>query len=94
MREQASHAPGRLTTLPIQIRPIAGEGPKSFIERLAAANHLKPGHLRTHLCESRLHRGRPTWERLAAASGREPANLREILDAAQCPECGRPLLDT
>lgn len=91
MREQAPHAPGRLHTLPIQIRPIAGEGPKSFIERLAAANHLKPRHLRTYLCEPPLHRGRPTWERLAAASGREPANLREILDAAQCPECGRPL---
>jgi hypothetical protein len=87
-QKRAHHAPGHLFTLPIQVRPVAGEGFTSFIERLAAANHLKAGHLRTYLCGPPLHRGHPRWERLAAVTGREPQVLREILENTRCTECG------
>lgn len=75
------------TRLPIQVRPVAGERTRSFIARLAAANHLKADHLRTFLCEPPLHRGKPTWPRLATVTGRDPEALREILNRTQCAEC-------
>lgn len=80
------------TRLPIQVRPVAGERATSFIARLAAANHLKVDHLRTFLCEPPLHRGHPSWSRLAAVAGRDPDALREILDRTQCAECRKDML--
>ncbi|PZT77302.1 MULTISPECIES: TniQ family protein [unclassified Streptomyces] len=81
-----------LARLPIQVRPIAGERARSFIVRLAAANHLKADHLRSFLCEPPLHRGHPSWSRLAAVTGRDPDALREILDRTHCAQCGNPTL--
>ncbi|MGW3661280.1 hypothetical protein ACWD6R_39145 [Streptomyces sp. NPDC005151] len=80
------------TRLPIQVRPVAGERARSFIARLAAANHLKADHLRTFLCEPPLHRGKPTWPRLATVTGRDPEALRGILDRTQCAECRKFML--
>ncbi|MFJ7261374.1 TniQ family protein [Streptomyces globosus] len=71
------------------MRPVAGEGISSFIERLAAANHLNVRLLRTYLRDPpSSQRGSPSWERLATATGREPSTLREILENTQCIECG------
>ncbi|GES30244.1 hypothetical protein San01_27310 [Streptomyces angustmyceticus] len=56
--------------LPFQVRPRPGEGIRSFIGRLAHANHLPPRYLRTYLCEPPEHLGLPSWTRLAAAAGR------------------------
>lgn len=72
---------------PRQIRPIAGEGLNSFLERLAAANHLKVRHLRGYLQDPPSSR-RVSWTRLAAVTGRDPSALREIVEGARCVECG------
>ena len=76
--------------LPIQLKPRAGEGRTAFIERLATANFLKPSYLRAYLQDPSNGKG-PSWERLAAATGRDSARLAEILERKQCVECGRPL---
>lgn len=73
----------------MRVRPVAGARAKSYVERLATANHLKAGFLWSYLCEPALHRGPLSWDRLAAVSGREPANLREIIDRTQCIGCGK-----
>jgi predicted nucleic acid-binding Zn ribbon protein len=80
-----------LTTLPFQVRPVAGEGRESFIERLAEANFLKTDYLRRVLREPPWHRGEPQWERLAAATGRDVAELRDILGHGRCKESGSPI---
>lgn len=74
--------------LPFQIRPIAGEGGPSFITRLAHANQLPPAYLRKFLAKPPLHRGTPSWDRLAAVTGRDPDFLRTTLETRQCRECG------
>lgn len=69
------------------------EGIETFIVRLAKANHLQPAYLRDYLCPPPHHRGKPSWSRLAAATGRHPAALREALEgpATRCAECDAPL---
>lgn len=80
------NAPARL---PRQIGPVAGEGLKSFIERLAAANHIKATYLRRYLVDPPWSwSGSPSWERLAAVVGRDPSSLKEILAGTRCVECG------
>lgn len=74
--------------LPFKVRPQRGEGAASFITRLAQANYLPPAYLRKYLTEPPLHLGRPTWPRIAAAAGRDPADLRLILNTVECQECG------
>ena len=77
--------------LPFKVRPRQGEGVASFITRLAKANYLPPAYLRKYLAEPPMHRGSPTWPRLAAAAGRDPAELRQILNTVNCEECGAPI---
>lgn len=77
-----------IAKLPFQIRPIAGEGGRSFIARLAQANHLPPAYLRKFLVEPPWGPGPLSWNRLAEVSGRDPQLLRKILDTAKCKECG------
>lgn len=75
--------------LPIRIRPVAGEGLKSFIGRLAAANHVKAEYLRRYLVDPPWSwSGSPSWERLASVVGRDPSSLKEILTGTRCVECG------
>lgn len=73
--------------LPAQVRPIAGEGQYAFIARLAAANHIKSTYLAHWLREPPLRRGMPSWERLAAATGRSPQTLRRVLATKRCGHC-------
>jgi hypothetical protein len=77
--------------LPFQVRPQSGEGARSFITRLAQANHLPPAYLRKFLTEPPAHRGVPSWDRLAAATGRDPAGLQQVLETIKCEECGAPM---
>lgn len=77
--------------LPFKVRPRQGEGVASFITRLAKANYLPPAYLRKYLAEPPMHRGSPTWPRVAAAAGRDPAELRQILNTVNCEECGAPI---
>ncbi|WP_414931917.1 TniQ family protein [Streptomyces chrestomyceticus] len=74
--------------LPFQVRPRAGEGIRSFIARLAHANHLKPASLLTFLREPADRRGLPSWSRLAAVTNRDPDALRLTLETRHCLECG------
>lgn len=77
--------------LPFKVRPRQGEGVASFITRLARANCLPPAYLRKYLAEPPMHRGSPAWPRVAAAAGRDPAELRRILNTVNCEECGAPI---
>lgn len=77
--------------LPVQPRPRAGEGRTAFIERLATANFLRPSYLRAYLRDPDSTKAAPSWERLAAVTGRDPVLLQEVLERKQCVECGRPL---
>lgn len=77
--------------LPFKVRARQGEGVASFITRLAKANYLLPAYLRKYLAEPPMHRGSPTWPRVAAAAGRDPVELRQILDTVNCEECGAPI---
>lgn len=77
-----------IAKLPFQIRPIAGEGGPAFITRLARANQLPPAYLRKFLAKPPLHRGIPSWDRLAAVTGRDADQLRVTLETRQCRECG------
>ncbi|MFC8016116.1 alkaline phosphatase family protein [Streptomyces cinereoruber] len=77
--------------LPIQLRPQAGEGRIAFIERLATANFLKPNYLRSYLRDPDSPKTTPSWERLAAVTGRDAAILMEILERKHCVECGEPM---
>ncbi|MEC4019859.1 hypothetical protein [Streptomyces sp. H27-D2] len=81
-----------IAKLPFQIRPIAGEGCYPFIARLAQANCLPPAHLRRFLAGPPGYRGSPSWERLAAVTGRDAGPLRKTLDTAKCKECGAVFL--
>lgn len=89
MTQPAGEAP--VLRLPFQVRPQSGEGPRSFIIRLAQANCLPPAYLRKYLTQPPLHRGTPTWDRIAAVAGRDPAELRQILETVECTECGKPI---
>jgi len=82
-----------VTRLPVQIRPLPREGTDAFIVRLAHANHLKAGYLRDYLCEPPHHKGAPSFSRLGAATGRDPAALRDTLEGTSgtCKECDAPL---
>jgi hypothetical protein len=80
-----------ISNLPIQVRPIAGEGGRSFLIRLARANYLPFAYLRKFLIEPPGGRGAPSWDRLAAVTGRDAAQLRKILEAATCKQCGGPM---
>ncbi|EST17873.1 TniQ family protein [Streptomyces roseochromogenus] len=40
----------KLAPLPMQVRPVLGEGIASYIQRLAQANHLSPDELTAVLC--------------------------------------------
>lgn len=82
---------GALVPLPFQVRPRSGEGARLFLIRLAEANHLKPFYLRKCLTEPPLHRGAPAWDRIAAVTGRDPIQLRQILETIECAECGTPI---
>lgn len=82
---------GPVARLPFQVRPKSGEGAKTFITRLAQANCLPPAYLRKYLTSPPLHRGSPTWDRIAAATGRDPGELRQILETIPCEECGAPM---
>ncbi|GAA2226600.1 hypothetical protein GCM10010430_02150 [Kitasatospora cystarginea] len=77
----------RVIPLPVRIRPLPSEDSRSFIIRLARANHIQPRHLRAYLCEPPRHSGRPTWERLADAAGRTAKSLKRVLTDGHCPEC-------
>ncbi len=77
--------------LPIQPRPRAGEGRTAFIERLATANFLKPTYLRSYLRDPESPKTSPSWDRLAAVTGRDAAILMEILERRHCVECGEPM---
>ncbi|MEV7086334.1 hypothetical protein AB0O07_10600 [Streptomyces sp. NPDC093085] len=81
-----------IAELPLQIRPIAGEGCYPFIARLAQANCLPPSCLRRFLAGPPGYRGNPSWERLAALTGRDAEQLRRILDTTKCKECGSVFL--
>lgn len=82
-----------VTQLPVQVRPLPREGTDAFIVRLAHANHLKAGYLRDYLCEPPHHKGTPSYSRLGAATGRDPAALRDTLEGTSgtCKECNAPL---
>lgn len=82
-----------VTQLPVQVRPLPREGTDAFIVRLAHANHLKVGYLRDYLCEPPHHKGAPSFSRLGAATGRDPAALRDTLEGTSgtCKECDAPL---
>ena len=77
--------------LPFQVRPQSGEGARAFIFRLAQANCLPPAYLRKYLTQPPLHRGSPTWDRIAAVAGRDPVELRQVLETIECEECGTPI---
>lgn len=77
--------------LPVQVRPRAGEGARSFIARLAYANHLKPAFLLNFLREPPDHRGPPSWLRLAAITNRAPEAMHLTLETLHCLECGAPM---
>ncbi|GAB3113477.1 hypothetical protein GCM10027160_17510 [Streptomyces calidiresistens] len=77
-----------LVQLPFQVRPIAGEGRESFIDRLAEANCLKPRYLRRTLREPPWHRGELQWDRIATVTGCDADELRDILGHGRCKECG------
>lgn len=81
-----------IARLPFQVRPIAGEGCYAFIARLARANCLEPAHLRRFLAGPPGFRGSPSWERLAAVTGRDAGQLRKTLDTAKCKECSSTFL--
>ncbi|MFD3330947.1 hypothetical protein [Streptomyces sp. NPDC058701] len=74
-----------VSRLPRQIRPMDREGVETFIVRLAQANHLQPAYLRDYLCPPPHHRGKPSWGRLAAATGRHPAALRVARSSTASP---------
>lgn len=87
-----------VVALPIQVFPRPCEGAETFIARLAHANYLKPFYLRAYLCDPPMTAGAFSWSRLAAATGRDPVELQDVLeripppppDLLLCEYCGRP----
>lgn len=68
--------------LPQPIPPFLGETTKSYLYRLAVANHLHPDDLRVHLAGTR--QSLPiTLDSLAAATGRSPNSLAYALPELQ-----------
>ncbi|MCX5522695.1 TniQ family protein [Streptomyces bobili] len=81
-----------IAKLPFQVRPIASEGIHPFITRLAHANCLPPAVLRGFLVGPPTYLGTPSWERLAAVTGRDTESLRKTLNTITCKECGADFL--
>lgn len=75
---------------PLNDRPHDPQ-PTEPIEMTSKANYLPPAYLRKYLAEPPMHRGSPTWPRVAAAAGRDPAELWQILNTVNCEECGAPI---
>jgi len=65
--------------LPVSVPPFSHETVDSYLDRLAAANHLDPATLRDHLHEPSTPGPLPAPHRLAAVSGRPLATLRGAL---------------
>lgn len=69
--------------LPRRVRPSAGETAERYVHRLAEANHLRPTYLRQFLTTPPNSLGPIQLEKLAALTGRDPANLvRALSDLA------------
>jgi hypothetical protein len=77
--------------LPVYARPTDGDSIDSYIRRLAQANHLPPGDLRSHLCAAG-SAGPPLIEKLAAVTGRPLAALQRALTDTRCGICYQPLV--
>lgn len=77
--------------LPMDVRPRQGETVSNYLERLAAANHLKTSVLRGYLQGAMDSRWRPRLDRLAAVSGRSQEVLRRTLAGFLCERCSAPL---
>ncbi|HUN37584.1 MAG TPA: ClpX C4-type zinc finger protein [Trebonia sp.] len=69
--------------LPVRPRPASGESPRSYIRRLARANHLHPAHLRHYLTDPGTGGVRLGW--LATLAGRPVASLQHALAGQQPP---------
>ena len=76
-------APQPAAPLPVRPRPASGESTASYIRRLAAANHLRPGHLRRYLEDPDNGGIRLSW--LAVLTGRPAASLELALADQQPP---------
>lgn len=87
-----------VVVLPIQVFPRPCEGAETFVARPAQANYLKPFYLRVYLCDRPMTAGALSWPRLAAATGRDPVELQDVLertpptppDLLLCQYCSRP----
>ncbi len=71
----------RLAPLPMQVRPVLGEGIASYIQRLAQANHLSPDELTAVLCPRGRHRP-PELHLLAQLTNSTVDGLRRALPDA------------
>lgn len=67
-----------LVLLPLRPRPVARETVNRYIQRLAAANHLRPSYLHS-LLRVPFPGGAVSPERLAALSGRSAQTLERTL---------------
>lgn len=83
MVTRTPHGTTPIRQLPFQPRPRTGEGRTAFIERLAPANILKPSYLRAYLRDPNSPKTVPSWERLAAVTGRDAVLLQEVLERKQ-----------
>jgi hypothetical protein len=81
----------QLRPLPIRPRPRPDDTIDSYILRLAHANHLPAGYLRTYLSAPPHHTGQPLLSRLAALGGRTELALQQVLADFRCRYCERPL---
>lgn len=70
----------RLALLPIRPRPVAGERASRYVQRLAAANHLRPSYLNSVL-RNPFPGGEISPERLAALTGRPAPALKRTLNS-------------
>lgn len=77
--------------LPVDVRPRQGETVDSYVDRLAAANHIEPRLLRAFLHGAYDSRARAQLDRLAAASGRSEEILHRTLAGFHCELCSAPL---
>jgi hypothetical protein len=59
--------------LPIRPRPAAGDTPRTYIRRLARANHLRPAYLTRYLRDDAT--GQPSIDMLAALAARPASSL-------------------
>jgi TniQ len=66
-------------SLPIRVRPVAGETTDSYIRRLARANHVRPSLLQVYVRNPDVPTGAIRLRRLAAVSGSTPTVLTRAL---------------